>query len=173
MTKNNKKDNLEDKAVNIKGKKYVLVKDRVAAFDKAYDNGAIQTKLIKWEGKRIIFKAKAIPDVDNPDRYFTGYAQEVIGDGHINQDAALENAETSAVGRALAFMNIGVIESIASVDEVNKATNRRSKQSNTQNSTNTNNNQQSSSTCRAQGCTNDQPPESYKKYCSQCYSARN
>jgi tetrahydromethanopterin S-methyltransferase subunit D len=34
----------------------------------------------------------------------------------------LENAETSAVGRALAFMGIGVIDSIASVDEINKTT---------------------------------------------------
>jgi transcriptional regulator NrdR family protein len=39
----------------------------------------------------------------------------------VNKTAALENAETSAVGRALAMMGIGVIESIASVDEINKA----------------------------------------------------
>ena len=36
----------------------------------------------------------------------------------------MENAETSAVGRALAMMGIGVIDSIASVDELNKAKNR-------------------------------------------------
>ena len=39
----------------------------------------------------------------------------------MNKTAALENCETSAVGRALGFMGIGVIESIASADEVNKA----------------------------------------------------
>jgi hypothetical protein len=40
----------------------------------------------------------------------------------VNKTSALENCETSAVGRALAFMGIGVIDSIASVDEVNKTT---------------------------------------------------
>ena len=40
----------------------------------------------------------------------------------VNKTAALENASTSAVGRALGYMGIGVIESIASADEMAKAT---------------------------------------------------
>ena len=40
----------------------------------------------------------------------------------VNKTSAIENAETSAVGRALGLiMGIGVIESIASADEMNKA----------------------------------------------------
>jgi len=60
------------------------------------------------------------------DRYrqFNAFSQEVEGEGFINKTSALENAETSAVGRALAMMGIGVIDSIASVDEITKAKNR-------------------------------------------------
>lgn len=55
---------------------------------------------------------------------FTGLAQEIEESSNINKTSALENAETSAVGRACAFAGIGVIDGIASVDEINKATNR-------------------------------------------------
>ena len=112
---------LKDKAVDIKGKKYVLVSDRVIYFNETYkDNGSITTELVSApEAKHIIIKATVSPDGK---RLFTGYSQAVIGDGYINKTAALENAETSAVGRALAMMGIGVIDSIASVDEIKKAT---------------------------------------------------
>ena len=124
--------NLKDKAIDIKGKKYVLVSDRVLAFNEEFKNGCIQTEMIEWLEEKssntmketVVVKAKVIPDTDKTDRYFTGYAQEVIGQGYINKTSALENAETSAVGRALALMGIGVLDSIASVDEINKAKNR-------------------------------------------------
>ena len=58
----------------------------------------------------------------NEKQTFTAYSQARWGEGYINKTSALENAETSAVGRALAFMGIGVIESIASADELNKTT---------------------------------------------------
>jgi hypothetical protein len=112
--------NLKEKAINIKGKQYVLVSDRVLYFNEVYPNGCIQT--VKLESTdRVEFKAIVIPDVKNPTRVFTGHSQAVWGEGYINKTAALENAETSAVGRALALMGIGVIDSIASVDEINKA----------------------------------------------------
>lgn len=111
---------LEDKAINIKGKKYVLVSDRVIYFNENYPDGSITTELISTpEAENIIIKATVKP---NDKQVFTGYSQATIGDGYINKTSALENAETSAVGRALAFMGIGVIESIASIDEINKTT---------------------------------------------------
>jgi len=111
---------LKDKAVDIKGKKYVLVSDRVLYFNETHKEGSITTELVSApEAKHIIIKATVSPDGK---RNFTGYSQAVIGDGFINKTAALENAETSAVGRALAMMGIGVIDSIASVDEMKKAT---------------------------------------------------
>ena len=112
--------NLKEKAIDIKGKKYVLVSDRVIYFNEEYKNGCIQTTKTE-DGERIEFKATIIPDVDKPARFFTGHSQAVWGDGYINKTSATENCETSAVGRALAMMGIGVIDSIASVDEINKA----------------------------------------------------
>ena len=112
---------LTSKAIDIKGKKYVLVSDRVQYFNEAYPTGSITTDLVSNpESDMVIVKATVIPDADSG-RHFTGYSQAVIGDGMVNKTAALENAETSAVGRALGFMGIGVIESIASADEMSKA----------------------------------------------------
>ncbi len=120
-----KTKSLEDVAIDLKGKKYVLVSDRVLYFNETYPNGSIRTNLISEPTSDIIvIKAVVTPDHDKPDRYFVDFAQEVIGSSFINKTSAMENASTSAVGRALAYMGIGVIDSIASVDEITKAENR-------------------------------------------------
>lgn len=120
---------LNKKAVDIKGKKYVLVSDRVLAFNEQYKEGSITTELVSsWDSPLVVVKATVKPDQSG--REFTGYAQEKVGDGFINKTSALENCETSAVGRALAMMGIGVIDSIASVDEMNKANNQLKQYSN-------------------------------------------
>lgn len=114
---------LIDKAISIKGKNYILVSDRVIFFNENFPAGSIITELITNPlDERIVVKATITPDVANPTRIFTGYSQAVIGQGMVNTTSALENAETSAVGRALGMMGIGVIESIASADEMAKAT---------------------------------------------------
>lgn len=120
---------LKDKAIDIKGKQYVLVSDRVIYFNETYQNGCIITeRLSQWDMQiwdMEIFKATVIPDVDKPERKFTWYSQakraEDKGKKDVNIGAAMENAETSAVGRALAMMGIWVIDSIASADEIKKA----------------------------------------------------
>lgn len=115
---------LRSKAVNIQGKKYVLVADRVIYFNENYPKGQITTELLSpvadvgVAGKTIVVRATVQPDTG---RTFTGYSQAVVGAGYINKTSALENAETSAVGRALAMLGIGVIDSVASVDEIGKA----------------------------------------------------
>ena len=122
-----KKKSLKSRAIKIQGKDYVLVSDRVIYFNEQYPKGCIQTKLLKWDKEgNIVIKAYIYPE-GKDGRYFTGYSQEKIGTSFINKTSALENAETSAVGRALAMMGIGVIDSIASVDELNKAKNRSKK----------------------------------------------
>lgn len=114
--------NLEKKAVKIQGRSYVLVADRIIYFNENFPNGAIKTELITDPTlEKIVIKATVTPDTNRPERLFTGYSQTVVGQGPINRTSALENAETSAVGRALAMMGIGVIESVASADEVHKA----------------------------------------------------
>lgn len=120
---------LKDKAIDIKGKQYVLVSDRIIYFNEKYENGSIITALVsKPDADMVVVKAKVTPDAKNPERYFTGYSQATWGDGMVNKTAALENAETSAVGRALAMMGIGVIDSVASADEMNKAGGRTTKE---------------------------------------------
>lgn len=111
---------LVEKAIDFKGKKYVLVADRVLYFNETYKDGSITTELVsKPDDEMVVVKATVKP---NEKQTFTGYSQATWGEGYINKTSALENAETSAVGRALAFMGIGVIESIASIDEINKTT---------------------------------------------------
>lgn len=121
MAEEKKDKSLRDKAIDFKGKSYVLVADRVIYFNDEYKSGAIVTNLVSQpESDIVIVKATVYPD-GLEGRYFTGYSQAVKGEGYINKTSALENAETSAVGRALAMMGIGVIDSIASKDEINKA----------------------------------------------------
>ena len=125
---------LKDKAIDIKWKKYVLVSDRVRYFNENYPNWCIQTeRFLEWDME--IFKATVIPDIEKPERYFTWYSQakrvkelDPKKKMDVNLTSALENAETSAVWRALAFMWIGVIDSIASADEMKKAENEEKRQ---------------------------------------------
>lgn len=109
--------------IDIKGKQYVLVKDRILAFNEHYPNGSITTDLVSpVDSKTVVMKVTVTPDVKNPARCFSDYSQAVIGQGMVNTTAAMENASTSACGRALAYLGIGIIESVASADEVIKAT---------------------------------------------------
>lgn len=113
---------LKSKAITIKNSNYVLVSDRIIYFNETYPNGCIKTALVSQpSADRVVVKAQVIPNIEVIDRYFTGYSQAIWGEGMVNKTSALENAETSAVGRALAMMGIGVIDSIASVDEMKKA----------------------------------------------------
>jgi hypothetical protein len=61
---------LKDKAIDIKGKKYVLVSDRVIYFNENYPNGCIQT-VRETAGDMEIIKAVVCPDCDKPSRIFT------------------------------------------------------------------------------------------------------
>ena len=113
---------LKDKAIDIKGKAYILVADRIIFFNENYPNGMIRTHLLSTpDAEMVVIKAQVIPDTASETRFFTGHSQAKWGEGFINKTSALENAETSAVGRALAMMGIGVIDSVASVDEIKKA----------------------------------------------------
>lgn len=123
-----KKSNMNNlPTIDIKGKQYVQVKDRIVYFNDNYKKPSIVTELLsKPEDTLIIIKATVsyeenMADGQNFRCVFTGHSQATVGDGYINKTAALENAETSAVGRALAMMGIGVIDSVASADEMNKA----------------------------------------------------
>lgn len=103
--------------MDIKGKKYIPVNERVKAFRMLVPEGTIETELLRSDDY-IIVKAKVFV---NGDLKATGYAEEVRGSSNINRTSAIENCETSAVGRALGFLGIGIDTSIASFEEVNNA----------------------------------------------------
>lgn len=121
------------KTINIKGKEYVPVVERVKEFHRLHPNGYISTEVFSNDDKRIIVKATVYPDgvlyqeggssmakVEGLNgRFFTGFSQAEWGKGLMG-GVALEVAETSAIGRALGFANIGLLDGIASADEMRK-----------------------------------------------------
>lgn len=113
-----KKVNASLETMDIKGKKYIPVNERVKAFRMLHPDGTIETELVRYEDANIIVKATVKV---NGEIKATGYGKEVEGSSNINRTSALENAETSAVGRALGFLGIGIDTSIASYEEVNNA----------------------------------------------------
>lgn len=108
--------------VKIQGKDYVEVKERIIYLSEKYPMSYSITTKVRYYAAEKMWVVKAILKVN--DQTFTGHAQEIIGDGYINKTSALENAETSAVGRACAMAGIGVIGSFASADEIVKSQNR-------------------------------------------------
>lgn len=102
----------------IKGKNYAEVNKRVDAFRKLFPEGTIETEMIACDGGVCVFKAK----VYNGDTLLgTGHAYEKEGSSFINETSYIENCETSAVGRALSWLGLGIEASIASYEEVANA----------------------------------------------------
>ena len=119
-------DNLDSiKTISIRGKQYVTVAERLRQLHLSVSNDmpgpSIDTKIVYAEGGVYIVKATVIPDVTQPDCFFTGHAKEDESKGQINGTSALENCETSAIGRALGNAGYGSAESIASANEVMNA----------------------------------------------------
>jgi hypothetical protein len=65
-------------------------------------NGRIATELEVVEANRYIVKAYLFKDASDVIAWATGYAEETVTSRGVNQTSALENCETSAIGRALA-----------------------------------------------------------------------
>jgi len=113
------------KTIDVKGKNYVQVNDRVAAFRKLVPNGAIVTEIIGMENGTVTMRATVSDEDGNV--LATGLAQEKETSSYINKTSYIENCETSAVGRALGFLGIGIDGSMASAEEVANAILNQSK----------------------------------------------
>jgi len=111
------------KTVDIKGKEYAQVPERVAAFRKLFPMGFIKTDIISADAKSVIVKAEVgiYTDTGAEQILGTGLAQEYEGNGFINERSFVENCETSAVGRALGFLGLIGASSIATAEEVQNA----------------------------------------------------
>ena len=109
------------KTTNIKGKEYVEVNERIKYFRSApeFQGYSLSSELVHFDNDSCIVKAV----VCNADGVVvaTGYAQEDRASSYINKTSYIENCETSAWGRALANLAIGIDTSIASSNEVSIA----------------------------------------------------
>jgi len=100
---------------------YVPVNTRIEQFWEKHPNGCIDTEIIKWENGVVLMKASVYKELSDDAPAATGHAYEKEGGSYINKTSAIENCETSAVGRALAIMGFEIKHSIASREEVENA----------------------------------------------------
>lgn len=100
------------------GKVYVEVAKRLQGFWQLYPNGRIVTK---WPELTDSYAVCIAEVYDGEMLLTTGTAREEKGAGFVNKTSFVENAETSAVGRALGILGIGSVDSIASSDEIQQA----------------------------------------------------
>ena len=109
--------------VNIKGKEYVMVNERIKHFrsDKAYEGWSLDSEIMHMDFDNGVCCIKAtIRDAESNVRA-SGFAFEREQSSFINKTSFIENCETSAWGRALGNLGIGVDASIATADEVANA----------------------------------------------------
>ena len=105
--------------VDIKGKEYITVNERLLEFRAKYEDYSLVSEMLSNEGGVCIFRA--IISSPGEGIVATGHAYEKEGSTFINKTSYIENCETSAWGRALANLGIGIDVSVASADEVGNA----------------------------------------------------
>lgn len=103
------KVNGEIKMLDLKGKSYAMVPERVTAFRKLFPEGFIKTEIVSHDGTTVLMQAVAgYYENGVPVILGSGFAQEVKGKGMVNGTSYIENCETSAVGRALGMIGLGI-----------------------------------------------------------------
>jgi hypothetical protein len=99
---------------------YAEVAERLPLFWKDCPRGRIITELRVDDGTRIVMKAHLFADIDDVVPTTTGWAEEIRGSSMVNKTSALENCETSAIGRALANYQYQGAKKRASLEEIVK-----------------------------------------------------
>ena len=113
--------NYKFKTTNIRGKQYVEVNERIKFFrqEEQYKNWTLMSEFTALDADQAVCKATI---ADTGGRVIAvGHAHEERGSSNINKTSYVENCETSAIGRALAMLGIGIDTSIASANEVQDA----------------------------------------------------
>ena len=101
---------------------YETVEERLAKFWKDYPDGRIETELIEAAKDRFIVMARIYRTEADARYWSSGLAFENITDKGVNATNALENCETSAIGRALANAGYAAKGKRPSREEMSKTT---------------------------------------------------
>lgn len=112
--------------IDQKGKAYVMVNERVKAFRSLEAGGCISTDFLILDFENGVAVCKATITDEDGRMLATGTAYEREGNGYVNKTSFIENCETSAVGRALGMLGIGIDGSMASAEEVANAMKQQS-----------------------------------------------
>jgi len=81
---------------------YEPVEVRLAKYWEEYPDGRVETELLEASKDRFIVMARIYRTEADAKAWTTGIAEETVAQRGVNQTSALENCETSAIGRALA-----------------------------------------------------------------------
>ena len=99
---------------------YETVEERLIKFWKDHPDGQIHTKLLDQSAGRFIVEASIYRTEADARPWTTGLAEETIQGRGVNATSALENCETSAIGRALATAGYATKGKRASREEMAK-----------------------------------------------------
>jgi hypothetical protein len=99
---------------------YETVEERLVKFWKDYPDGQIHTKVLEHTSARFIVEASIYRTEADPRAWTTGLAEETVQGRGVNATSALENCETSAIGRALANAGYATKGKRASREEMSK-----------------------------------------------------
>lgn len=109
------------KTVNIKGKEYVPVNERLKEFRRLFPAYSLLTELVNVTEQTALVKAVIRDDKDRIIAEGTAHERADQKGSLVNSTSHVENAETSAWGRALGNLGIGIDASVATADEVANA----------------------------------------------------
>jgi hypothetical protein len=99
---------------------YETVEERLVKFWKDYPDGQIHTKVLEHTSSRFIVEASIYRTEADLRPWTTGLAEETVQGRGVNATSALENCETSAIGRALANAGYATKGKRASREEMSK-----------------------------------------------------
>ena len=99
---------------------YETVEERLVKFWKDHPDGQIHTKVLEHTSARFIVEASIYRTEADPRAWTTGLAEETVQGRGVNATSALENCETSAIGRALANAGYATKGKRASREEMSK-----------------------------------------------------
>lgn len=111
--------NEQIKTTDIKGKEYAEVNQRIKVFRMLYPNGSIATNLESLKDGVVVMSCEVRDE--NGKLLSRAYAYEKEDSSFINKTSYIENCCTSATGRALGYLGIGIDTSVASYEEVANA----------------------------------------------------